>query len=93
MNYYTSKYGKVEARNYLDLSLLFRYFETKEVIDMSTTLQEAVELIKDFKRPIKTKINIARDLLGKYKGIVPSEKTSTEIIKELRESLYGKVKE
>ncbi|MBI3814615.1 MAG: hypothetical protein HY279_09155 [Nitrospinae bacterium] len=60
---------------------------------MPTTLQEAVELIKDFKRPVKTKKNIAGGLLGKYKGIVHSEKTSTEIIKELRESLYGKIKE
>ncbi|MCK4859564.1 MAG: hypothetical protein KAS87_03280 [Candidatus Omnitrophica bacterium] len=57
------------------------------------TLQQAVESVKLIKiRPISAKTNIADKLLGKFKGIIPSKKNSTQFIKELRSSLYGKVK-
>jgi hypothetical protein len=58
-----------------------------------TTLQEAIQAIE----PLKVKIgsghhkNIADKLLGQYKGILPENKTSTQFIHEMRNSLYGKV--
>ncbi len=59
---------------------------------MPTTLQQAIASIKKSQKPVKRgKKSIANELLGKYKGIVLFEKASTEIIKELRSSLYGKV--
>ncbi|MEA3368739.1 MAG: hypothetical protein U9Q24_00045 [Candidatus Ratteibacteria bacterium] len=59
---------------------------------MSTLQQaiEALELIKIKPKPKKT--NIADKLLGKFRGIIPEGKTSTHFIKELRGTLYGKVK-
>ena len=63
-------------------------------MSMPTTLQQAIASIKKFQKPVRRgKKSIANELLGKYKGIVSPEKTSTEIIRELRASLYGKVKE
>ena len=59
-----------------------------------TTLQQAIASIKNLRTPAKAKKkSIANELLGKYKGTIPTEKTSTEIIKGFRASLYGKVKE
>lgn len=59
-----------------------------------TTLQQAIASIKGLKKTGKTgKKKVATELLGKYKGIVPSAKSSTEAVRELRRSLYGKVKD
>ena len=56
------------------------------------TLQEAIEATKVIKlRPKSGRISIADKLLGKFKGIIPEGKTSTKFIKELRNSLYGKI--
>ena len=61
---------------------------------MSSTLQEAVQALKTIKvKPcIPRKKKVADQLLGKFKGIIPEGKTSTQFIKEVRASLYGKVK-
>lgn len=60
---------------------------------MSTTLREALASIYDLKEATKDrKKNIANELLGKYKGIIPPDKASTEIIRKLRSSLHGKTK-
>ncbi|MCK4325267.1 hypothetical protein KAU86_01625 [bacterium] len=61
---------------------------------MSSTLQEAVQALKTIKvKPcIPRKKKVADELLGKFKGIIPGGKTSTQFIKELRASLYGKIK-
>ena len=60
-----------------------------------TTLQQAMEAIKTLKshhyKP-KKKTSIADELLGKYKGVIPKGKTSTQFIRELRDSSYGKFK-
>ena len=59
-----------------------------------TTLQYAIatiETIKSHKTPRK-KTSIARKLLGKFKGVIPAGKTSTQFIRELRDSSYGKFK-
>ena len=57
------------------------------------TLQDAVEAVKAIKISswIK-KPKVAEKLLGKFKGIIPEGKTSSQFIKELRGSLYGKIK-
>lgn len=61
-----------------------------------TTLQDAMEAIGSLKiNPLKKteeKTRIADELLGKYKGIIPKDKTSTEFIRRLRSTLYGKIK-
>lgn len=58
-----------------------------------TTLKEAIEAIRSIKTiSISKRLGIANELLGKYKGIIPRGKTSTEFIRSLRNSLYGKIK-
>jgi len=57
-----------------------------------STLQEAIEAIKAVKIcPKSRRKSIADSLLGRFKGIIPEGKTSTQFIKELRNSLYGKI--
>lgn len=60
---------------------------------MASTLREAMESLCVIKieRPIRRN-KISDELLGKFKGILPSGKSSTQFIKELRSSLYGKTK-
>ena len=62
-----------------------------------TTLQDAIKIIEYTRQMLKPKTrkrktNITSQLLGKYKGILPVNKTSTQFIRELRDSLYGKFK-
>jgi hypothetical protein len=58
-----------------------------------TTVQEAIKVIQENKISIpKKKKGLARELLGKFKGIIPKDKTSTEFIRQMRNSLYEKVK-
>ena len=58
-----------------------------------TTIQEAMEIIRENRISIpKKKKGVTRQLLGKFKGIIPEGKTSTKFIREMRNSLYGKVK-
>jgi hypothetical protein len=63
---------------------------------MASTLQEAVEALKDMPvakkaRPKSGKRGIAEKLCGKYAGSIPRGKTGTEYIRqELRAGLYGK---
>ena len=58
-----------------------------------TTLKEAIEAIKAIGNITSSKkLKVADELLGKYAGIIPKGKTSTQYIKELRNSLYGKIK-
>lgn len=58
-----------------------------------TTVQEAIKVIKRNNASIpKNKRGLSRQLLGKFKGIIPEGETSAEIIREMRNSLYGKVR-
>ena len=58
-----------------------------------STLQQAIQALQSVRiKPKSTKTSIADKLLGKFKGIIPQGKTSTQLIKELRGSLYGKIK-
>ena len=60
---------------------------------MPSTLKDAINSIKSLSVPSKSEKKISEELLGKYEGIIPLEKTSTEFIKELRKTMYGKVEE
>jgi hypothetical protein len=59
---------------------------------MPATLKEAIDSLKTLQKRPETDRKVSEELLGKYKGIIPADKTSTEFIKELRSSLSGKVK-
>lgn len=59
---------------------------------MPSTLQEAFDAIETVgKRKVSKKRNIADRLLGRFKGIMPEGKRSTEYVRELRGNLYGKI--
>ncbi len=59
---------------------------------MPSTLKEAINSLKILKKPTKLKGKVSDKLLGKYSGIIPKGKTSTEFIRELRSSSFGKMK-
>ena len=59
---------------------------------MPSTLKEAIKSIKSLSVPSKSEKKISDELLGKYEGIIPPEKTLTDFIKELRKTMYGKVR-
>lgn len=62
---------------------------------MSLTLKEFMKVVEGLKKKkLKTPDkNIAEELLGKYEGIAPQDKNSSSYIRELRSSLYGKIKD
>jgi hypothetical protein len=59
-----------------------------------STLKDVIESLQVLRLTPKIKklVSIADELLGKYKEILPSGKTSTQLIQELRGTLYGKIK-
>jgi len=59
---------------------------------MPSTLKEAVNSLKILKKSPKLKGKVSEELLGKYSGIIPKGKTSTEFIRELRSTAFGKMK-
>jgi hypothetical protein len=60
---------------------------------LPTTLKEAINSIKAISGITKLRKKPSAELLGKYKGIIPKGKTSTEFIRDLRSTLFDKVKE
>ena len=61
------------------------------------TLQQAIEAINWTRMSIhstkkRKKTKIADELLGAFKGAIPKGQTSMQIIRNLRNSLYGKIK-
>jgi hypothetical protein len=58
---------------------------------MPSTLKEAINSIKLLSVVSESEKKISDELLGKYEGIIPLGKTSTEFIKDLRKTMYGKV--
>ena len=60
---------------------------------MPTPLKDAINSIKTLSSITKLKKKISDELLGKYEGIIPKGKTSTEFIRDIRGTLFGKVKE
>lgn len=59
---------------------------------MSSTLKEAISSLKTLQKRPRPKERVSDKLLGKYAGIVPRGKTSTEFIRELRSAAFGKMK-
>jgi hypothetical protein len=59
---------------------------------MPSTLKKAANSLKILKKSLKLKGKVSEELLGKYSGIIPKGKTSTEFIRELRSSVFGKMK-
>jgi hypothetical protein len=63
---------------------------------MPSTLKELVKFVENFGYKItptgkvKEKKSPVDELLGKFEGAVPEGMTSTEYLKKLRESGYGK---
>lgn len=58
---------------------------------MPTTLKDAINSIKSLSIQSEPAKKISEELLGKYEGVIPSGKSSTEFIKDLRKKMYGKV--
>ncbi|HDK16962.1 MAG TPA: hypothetical protein ENG75_03350 [Nitrospirae bacterium] len=59
---------------------------------MPSTLNEAIKSLKKIQKSSKSRRKVSNDLLGKYAGIIPDGKTSTELVRELRSTSYGKAK-
>ena len=60
---------------------------------MPTELKEIIRFIKDLGYEIKTEVagkSVVDELLGAFEGVVPEGMTSTEYLKNLRETGYGK---
>jgi hypothetical protein len=56
---------------------------------MAVNLSEILKSTKMFRKRKEGKIS--EKWLGKFEGAIPSGKTSTEYLKELRGTLYGKI--
>lgn len=56
---------------------------------MPVTLERLVKVIEGIDS--KTERNCANQWLGAFKSVIPKEMQSTEYIKMLRESCYGKI--
>jgi len=76
----------------LTKSLFFVNVISWEVIILPTTLKDAINSIKAFSSITKLKKKTSDELLGKYEGIIPKGKTSTEFLRELRGTLFSKIK-
>lgn len=74
-------------REFLETVILF----VKGVIIMST-LQAAIDAVQSLKLKSRAKsVRVSDKLLGKFKGIIPENKSSTQFVKELRNTMYGKL--
>lgn len=74
----------------------------KQIMDavMKLPLDTQLKLLRKLKKDIqpylkkinkgKRKVGIVDELLGKYKGVIPSGKSSTKFVREIREGRYGK---
>jgi len=68
---------------------------SREVRMMPVLLKELIEFVENFgykitPGKIMKRTSPVDDLLGKYEGAIPEKTTSTEYLKKLRESGYGK---
>ncbi|PDM26679.1 hypothetical protein CP083_02705 [Candidatus Bathyarchaeota archaeon B24-2] len=60
---------------------------------MPIELKEIIRFIKDLGYEVKTEVtgkSVVDELLGAFEGVVPRGMTSTEYLKNLRETGYGK---
>ena len=58
-------------------------------IRMAANLSEILKSTEMFRK--KKKGKIGKKWLGKFEGAIPPDKTSTEYLKELQGTLYGKI--
>ena len=58
---------------------------------MPATLRDAISSLKFLTKSVESSTNMSDELLGKYEGIIPGGKTSTEFIKDLRKTMFGKI--
>jgi len=61
---------------------------------MTLTLKEFIKTAEQFRKSTNKShsINLADTLLGKYENLLPEGVNSTEYIRKLRGSAYGKIK-
>ncbi|GEM_PF-1183723 len=61
---------------------------------MSLTLKEFIKTAEQFRKTTNKprSVNLADALLGKYENLLPKGVSSTDYIRELRGSAYGKIK-
>lgn len=64
---------------------------------MAIAFKELVKLLENFGYKVSypvgmklKKVSLVDELLGEFEGTLPEDKTSTEYLKELRASGYGK---
>jgi len=62
---------------------------------MAIVLKELVKFVENFGYRVTIKENlggesIIEELLGAFEGVLPEDKSSTEYLKEFRETGYGK---
>ena len=60
---------------------------------MPIELKEIIRFIEDLGYEIKSEVSnksVVDELLGAFEGVVPKRMTSTEYLKNLRETGYGK---
>lgn len=60
---------------------------------MPVMLEKLVKALEHIDIKANTKRNFADKWLGVFEGAIPEELTSTEYIKKLRESCYGKTQD
>jgi hypothetical protein len=58
-------------------------------VRMAVNLSEILKSTRMFRE--KKQEKIGKKWLGKFEGAIPPDKTSTEYLKELRGTLYGKI--
>ena len=58
-------------------------------VRMAVNLSEILKSTEMFRK--KKEGKISKKWFGKFEGAIPSDKTSTEYLKELRGTLYGKI--
>ena len=65
------------------------FMDSSTHVCMAVNLSEILKSTKMFRKEKEGKIS--KKWLGKFEGAIPSDKTSTEYLKELRGTLYGKI--
>jgi hypothetical protein len=65
------------------------FMDGRAYVCMAVNLSELLDSTEMFRK--KKDGKIGKKWLGKFKDAIPSDKTSTEYLKELRGTLYGKI--
>ncbi len=60
---------------------------------MPVILEKLIKALESIETKAKADMNFADKWLGAFEGVIPEGLTSTEYIKKLRESCYGKTQD